>query len=117
MANSWRPSRSEKARYFIVASFMLIVQVIGLLFLGLWLGQQVSFLMGVLGAVIGGMVGLASGTFILYRMALSWEKKALEKLGNQRCPNCKQSFELNTPKCPYCGYKAAPMTQSPSRSD
>lgn len=117
MVNSWRPSRSEKVRYIVVASIVLIIQVVGLLFLGLWLGQRVSFLMGVLGAVLGGMVGLASGTFCLYRLALNWERNVLEKLGKQLCPNCKKSFEMDAIKCPHCDYETAPTTQIPSRSD
>ena len=117
MANSWRPSGGEQIRYFLVASFLLIIPIVGLLFLGLWLGQRLSFLMSVLGAVLGGMVGLASGTFCLYRMALKWERNALEKLGKQLCPKCKKSFEMDVTKCPHCDYETVPTTQIPSRSD
>ena len=117
MSNSWRPSRGEHVRYFLAASFVMIVQIIGLLFLGIWLGKQVSFWVGVFGAILGGMGGLASGAYCLYRMALRWEKNVLEKLGKQLCPNCKKSFEMEVTKCPHCEYEAVPTTQNTSLSD
>ena len=83
MASSWSISSVKKIRYFLVASILMISQVVGLLFLGLWLGQRISFIATVLGATIGGMLGLASGTICLYYMAIRWERMALEKMGKQ----------------------------------
>jgi len=117
LTSGWRPSRGEYIRYFIVASVVLIGQIVGLLFIGLWVGRRVSFWMGVLGATLGAMVGLASGSYCLYRMALNWERKVLEKTGKQVCINCKRSFEIDVQICPHCGYETAPTTQNPSCSD
>ncbi len=117
MATSWRPSKGDQIRYFLIASFVLIGQIIGFLFFGLWIGQQINFWMSVLGAVLGGMIGLASGTFFLYRMALNWERVVLKKLGKQLCPKCKKSFNMKEAECPHCGYKLTPTIQNPSISD
>lgn len=117
MTTGWRPSRGEKIRYFLVASFMMIVPVLGLLFLGLLLGRRVSSSIALLGAVLGGSVGLALGIVFLYRMAMSWEQMALEKLGKQRCPNCKQFFASDVTICPNCEYEVVLTTQNPSHSD
>ncbi|MFX0196630.1 MAG: hypothetical protein ACFFCW_10940 [Candidatus Hodarchaeota archaeon] len=110
MNSGWRPSRREYVQYFIIASVVTIGLIVGLLFLGLWLGKQISFGIGILGAAVGGMVGLALGTLCLYHMALNWEKKVLDKMGKQLCPCCKRSFEKDTTKCPHCEYEIAPMT-------
>jgi membrane protein DedA with SNARE-associated domain len=93
----------------------MIGQVVGLLFLGIWLGERVNGLTSLLGAVIGGMVGLASGTISLYYMALSFENKVLARLGKHKCPRCKQAFEIGVPECPTCDLKIDPMTPQPSQ--
>ncbi|MFQ6123930.1 MAG: hypothetical protein ACE5R6_04890 [Candidatus Heimdallarchaeota archaeon] len=117
LTTGWRPSRGEKIRYFIVASFMIIVPVLGLLFLGLFLGRRVSSLLALFGAVLGGLVGLVLGIVFLYLMAINWEQMALEKLGKQRCPMCKQSFASDVTICPNCEYEVIPTTKNSSRSD
>lgn len=110
MTKGWRPSRSEYVRYFLIASVVMIILIVGLLFLGLWLGRRVSFWLGIMGAALGGTVGLATGAYCLYRMALSWERNVLEKSGKRVCPNCKRSFEMDAPICPHCGYEVTPTT-------
>ena len=115
MSTGWRPSRGEKIRYFIIASCIMIVQVVGLLIFGLWLGQKVSWLASALGGAAGGLVGLATGTISLYHMALRWEKMALIRLGKQNCPNCKRSFEIDATTCPHCDYDVSTTTQPTSQ--
>ena len=116
MSTGWRPSRGEKIRYFIIASCIMIVQVVGLLIFGLWLGQKVSWLASALGGAAGGLVGLTTGTISLYHMALRWEKRALIKLGLQHCPNCKRSFEIDAVTCPHCNYNVSTETQLASQN-
>jgi len=114
LPSGWQPSSGEKVRYFLVASFMMIIPVLGLLFLGLQWGRNISNIMAILIAAIGGSIGLAIGTILLYFMALRWEQMALKNLDIQRCPNCKRNFSREAIICPHCDYEVGPVTQTHS---
>ena len=102
VSKGWVVPTSEKASYFIFASIVMIGQVVGLLFLGIWLSQRVDGFSDMVGAAIGGSIGLFTGTLSLYKMALRFEKNVLGRLGKTQCPRCKHSFDTGEPKCPTC---------------
>ena len=112
LSKGWVVPTSEKARYFIIASVVMIGQVVGLLFLGIWLSQRVDGFSDMVGAAIGGTIGLITGTLSLYKMALSFEKNVLTRLGKQQCPRCKQSCDIGEIKCPTCELEFEPLTSS-----
>jgi len=112
VSKGWVVPTSEKARYFIFASIVMVGQVVGLLFLGIWLGQRVDGFSDMVGAAIGGTIGLITGTLSLYKMALSFEKTVLTRLGKAQCPRCKQNYDIGEIKCPTCELTLEPSMSS-----